>query len=271
MESACELAVYLAMIEPPPCESVDAGLAEVMARLQPTDYLFAKRTLDALGLADDAATLKKCLLTALWGNPFAMTSLQLHFLKASAGVPRPPDDLYCYWAVRRAATGINQLVRLELPERMRIISHAYCSRDAEPRHGEKKRWRHVEAVVEQLKHWGFSENRDELFFAVGYGHLLFAETQLTPKKLAAFGETGLDLEEMAEVVSLIQKCDRESEVTADMPEAVLAVRLADVLCEAEQCRKNGEDEEASSILLKAEKLIELASRMPWGRGIDVLP
>lgn len=271
MESACELAVYLSMIEPPPCESVDAGLAEVMARLPPTDYLFAKRALEALGRADDTAALKKCLLTALWGNPFAMTCLQLHFLKASAGVPHPPNDLYCYWAARRAATGINQLVRLGLPERMRIISHAYCSRDAEPRHGEKKRWRHVEAVVEQLKHWGFSENRDELFFAVGYGHLLFAETKLTPEKLAAFGETGLDLEEMAEVVSLIRMCDREGGVTDEMPEAVLAVRTADVLSEAEQCRKNGEHEESSAILLKAEKLIEHASRMPWGRRIDVIP
>lgn len=271
MESACELAVYLAMIEPPPCESVDAGLAEVMARLQPTDYLFAKRTLDALGRADDAAALKRCLLTALWGNPFAMTSLQLHFLKASAGVAHPPDDFYCYWAVRRAATGIDRLIRLGLPERLRIISQAYCNRDAEPRHGEKKRWRHVGAVVERLKAWGFSENRDQFVFAVGYGHLLFAETKLTPEKLAAFGETGLELEEMAEVVSMIQMCDREGEVTAETPEAVLAVRTADVLCEAEQCRRNGEDEEASSILLKAEKLIELASRMPWGRGIDVLP
>lgn len=260
MISACELAVNLSMIEPP-CKSVDGELAEVMARLPPTDYLFAKRTLEAIdGITNPkhADNLKRCLCGALWGNPLAMGVLQLHFLKLSVAVAHPPDDLFAYWTERRKASGFAELCRMNVVDKMELVARAYCNNDAEPRHGEKRRWRHVAAVIKQLESWGFNKEKDPHVLAVGYGHILFSETKMTPLKLGAFAETGEEIDEMARVVNMIELCDRAVRVEFEMPEEVLAVRSADVICEERQCRANAEEGEAEAIIANSMRLFDVA-------------
>lgn len=219
-----EFVVFLTMIEPPSDEGVESNLAEAMKRLPPTDYLFAKATFEVIQSEPKAADWKRCLCAAAWGNPFAMRSLQSHFLRRSSEAPY--DGLYAYWNQAQAKTGIGDLCRLNIVDKMELIARAYHNHDTPPLEDGKPYFHHVKKAIDRLKERGYTAEANPLVIALGYGCELFTKTKLTPAKLSAFGNSMAGLEEMKRLADLIEMCNRDPNDGAALPPEVAVVRTA---------------------------------------------
>lgn len=219
-----EFAVFLTMIEPPDTEGIESDLAEAMKRLPPVDYSFVAKTLEFIEAEPEAKYWTRCLCAAVLGNPFAMRSLQSHFLRRSSAAPF--DGLYSYWDQAQAKTGIGELCGLGVVEKTALIARAYHNRETPPLEDGKPYFTCVEALVARLEGQGYDKAKDPVVFALAYCNQLFEKTSMTPDKLSAFGDSVEQLDEMKRLADLIVICNREVSDATPLPSEVQAVSAA---------------------------------------------
>lgn len=136
---------------------------------------------------------------------------------------------------------------------------------------------HPEAVVAQLKNWGYSEENDPAILAIAWGHDLFEDTAVPAVEiLKVCGSFGV---EVISGISWLTFC-RENWPETDSPKTakgryieriarcappdILAVKLADRFCNLRDFIKSrGErDEKAQAYYREAEPLFENIKRLP---------
>ena len=136
---------------------------------------------------------------------------------------------------------------------------------------------HPEAVVEQLKSWGYSAEHDPIVLAVGWGHDLFEDTAVTAAEvLKTCGLSGPEVVSGIAWLTFYQENWPEAEskdkakamyiehVARSAPPHILAVKLADRLCNLRDFAKlHGErSEKLQAYYWEAEKLFSNINRLP---------
>ena len=136
---------------------------------------------------------------------------------------------------------------------------------------------HPEAVVAQLKNWGYSEKNDPVILAIAWGHDLFEDTAVPAADvLKVCGTFGAEVifgiswltfcrENWPEIDSAAEAKGRYIERIANCaPPAILAVKLADRFNNLRDFIKyrGGRDEKTQAYYREAEPLFENIKRLP---------
>jgi (p)ppGpp synthase/HD superfamily hydrolase len=136
---------------------------------------------------------------------------------------------------------------------------------------------HPEAVVKQLKSWGYSDELDPIVLAIGWGHDLFEDTAVTVQEvMEACGSTGQEVVSGIKWLTFNQSDWSEAKskekakamyianVANNAPIDILAVKLADRLCNIRDfIELHGEgSEKVKSYYQKAELLFNNIKRLP---------
>jgi (p)ppGpp synthase/HD superfamily hydrolase len=136
---------------------------------------------------------------------------------------------------------------------------------------------HPEAVVKQLKDWGYSEELNPVILAIGWGHDLFEDTAVTVQEvMEACGSAGQQVVSGIKWLTFNQSDWPEAEskekakamyidnVANNAPPDILAVKLADRICNIRDfIELHGEgSEKVKSYYQKAKLLFNNIKRLP---------
>lgn len=226
----------------------DAAIVEEFGRQASAERECCQQTYKVILSESESDFWKERLFRALLNDPISVQAMAAHFCRTSEMASH--DDLLKFWLGKTEATGWNELWRLNVVEKLRLIAEVLHGADTPPRRGVGRLPYivHPQAVVRQLKEWGYTEADDPVVLALGWGHDLFEDTRLgkEPELLMSFA--GEDRNQMEAVVAGIRtlsffpakgisddeyKCRKRAYISAvakNAPASVLVVKMADRLC-----------------------------------------